>query len=213
LAVRRWPFAVVLVALAVGCGDDSKDESSAQKKGPVPASLRTVESASEDIIDLALAGKRADVVGKARRLQAAAREQQGAELRKRAERVAKLAPSAPLIDVALASNQVFALVPGLFARYDIPVPASVTKLDYLDFEAKLESRAGNDAALSQAVDGLGSTWESLRASVTDAQAARRFDRHVEAMSRLASNSDPQKTQREAQHGLDLVDELEESFDK
>jgi hypothetical protein len=187
--------------------------------------LRTVESASEDIIDLALAGERGQVVRIARKLRSAANGQanrdlakvgvpadQLGELERRAARVAKLAPSAPLLDVALASNQAFALVPDFFARYETPVPAAVTQLDYLDFEAKLESRANNVSRLRQAVAQLGATWDSLRSDVKDTRAADRFNAHVKAIERLTSNADPEKTQREAQHGLDLVDELEESFE-
>ena len=196
----------------VGCGSDkSDDQTTSRTKGPVPPSLRTVESASEDIIDLALAGKRAEVVRDARKLAAAAADEGSPELRKRAARVARLARSAPLVDVALASNQVFALVPGFFARYETPVPATVTELDYLDFEAKLESRAGDAARLRRAVAGLQTTWNSLRADVPDKRAAARYATHVAALARLADNADPAATQREAQHGLDLVDELEGAF--
>lgn len=203
---------MAVAVIAPGCGDDSKDESSTQKAGPVPASLRTVESASEDIIDLALAGKRAEVVSRARKLEAAAKGLGSEELKIRAARVATLAPSAALLDVALASNRVFALVPGFFARYETSVPASVTELDHLDFEAKLESRAHDPAKLRQAVDQLGAIWDSVRPRVNDARAAARFDAHVKAITALADNADPARTQREAQHGLDLVDELEQSFE-
>src|ERR1700752_1404748 len=87
-------MAVALVVLAAGCGDDSSSSSSssssseqqttteASKQLPVPASMRTVESASEDIIDLALAGKRQEVVQKAKRLDAAARGPAAADFEK-----------------------------------------------------------------------------------------------------------------------------------
>jgi hypothetical protein len=206
-------LAVALILLIAGCGDDSTEKTTAaEKKGPVPASLRTVESASEDIIDLALAGKRDEVVQKAKRLDAAAKEEPGGDLKTRAARVAKLAPSAPLLEVALASNQVFALVPGLFAQYETTVPATVTELDYLDFEAKLESRANDRAKLRRAVTQLRTTWDSLRADVPSERAAANFEAHVKSIEQLAGNTDPEKTQREAQHGLDLVDELEQSFE-
>ena len=181
-----------------------------KRKEPIPASLRTVESASEDIIDLALAGKRAAVVERSRELEDAAKRQGGAALETSAARVGRLAPSAPLLDVAVASNETFALVPDLFARYDTPVPASVTRLDYFDFEIKLESKAGDTAKLRRAVVGLQTTWDSLRDDVPDARAAERFDAHVKQVARL-TNAAPERMQREAQHGLDLVDELEESF--
>jgi hypothetical protein len=225
----------VAAAFVAGCGDDSKDNTTAStseaaaaaasKNGPIPASLRTVESASEDIIDLALAGERAEVVRKARALRKAAAGPAAADLAKagvtpdrlrvlkaRAARVAKLAPQAPLLDVALASNQAFALVPNYFARYESPIPSDVTLLDYLDFEAKLESKAGDVAKLQRAIVGLQSTWKSVKPQVEDSEAAANFDAHVKAITKLATNADPDKTQREAQHGLDLVDELEQSFE-
>ena len=91
------------------------------------------------------------------------------------------------------------------------MPASVTKLDYYDFEAKLESRADDVPKLKAAVGGLTGTWGSLRADVPDKRAAAQYESHVKAMARLTDNADPSATQREAQHGLDLVDKLEESF--
>jgi hypothetical protein len=99
----------------------------------------------------------------------------------------------------------------LFARYQTSVPVSVTQLDYFDFEAKLESRAHDTAKLGKALVGLTTTWNSLRDDVPDKRAVARYDAHVKAMAQLADNAQPAKTQREAQHGLDLVDELEESF--
>ena len=45
----------------------------------------------------------------------------------------------------------------------------------------------------------------------DARAVRHFDAHVKALARLGGNTNPEQTQREAQHGLDLVDELEAGF--
>jgi hypothetical protein len=223
---------VALAALvgAGGCGDDSKDEPTtpanpvAERNGPVPQSLRTVESASEDIIDLALAGKRDEVVTQARKLRTAARgqaardlEQAGAPqgqlkiLKERADRVAQRARSAPLLEVALASNQAFSMVPNFFSRYETPVPASVTLLDYLDFEAKLQSLTGDVKKLLGAIVGLRATWDQLRPQVKDSEVADRFEAHVKAMEKLGNNQQAEQTQREAQHGLDLVDELEQSF--
>ena len=121
-----------------------------------------------------------------------------------------MAPDADLLQVALASNRVFGLIAGFFARYDSPVPADVTALDHLDFEAKLESRARNAAALRSAAEGLGRTWVRLRPDVLKAGGARvasRFDAHVERLGRLAAAEDPGAA-KEAQRGLDLVDELE-----
>lgn len=216
--------------LAVGCaacgGDPGRSETTASKN-PIPASLRTVESASEDIIDLALQNKRAAVLAKAKTLNAAADGPAATALRKagtpapeiaefqrRAAVVTRTAADAPLLDVALAANAAFELVPGFFERYDNPVPATVIKLDYLDFAAKLQSLKDNKRELRSLVNSLDATWTGLRSrfvaagggSVTPA-----FDKHVAAMHNLVANRQPARTQREAQHGLDLVDELEHVY--
>jgi outer membrane murein-binding lipoprotein Lpp len=220
-----------LAVLAAGCGGSSKRDSVASAATPAgrpPASLATVESAAEDIIDLALAGDRAKVVTKAKTLVAAAggpaaRALRRAgvspvridELRRRSDRVLRLAPRAPLIEVALASNRAFELVPEFFARFRTEVPAPVLRLDYLDFEAKLQARAGHARQLVAVVRRLETTWSPLRPQIVKAggrRAARAYDAHVHALGALAGRAALARAEREAQHGLDLVDELEAVYD-
>jgi hypothetical protein len=235
-------FAGALAALALaGCGSDDEPTTggrtapppaapaqAAPARGPIPSVLRTVESATEDTIDLALAGRRDKVVRNARKLKAAADGPAATELREagvgaaeitdfraRAADVAKLAPTADLTRVALASNRAFALVPGFFARYTSPVPADVLRLDYLDFEAKLRARVGDARGLGDASRRLGATWVHVRPAVLRAggdRAAARFDAHVAQLGRLVSDGGGRPAEREAQHGLDLVDELEEVYE-
>ena len=190
---------------------------------PIPRALRSAESDAEDTIDLALAGKRARVVAKAEALRAVADGPAAsalrsagvnaadiAEFRARSREVARLAPRADLVDVAIASNHAFALMPGFFAHYDSPIPPAVTSLDHLDFEAKLQARAGHTAAIEPAVVELKRTWSALRPDVVEAggrRVAARFDAHVARMERLAARGG-QAAAREAQRGLDLVDEIE-----
>jgi hypothetical protein len=196
---------------------------SAARHRPIPRALRAAESAAEDTIDLALAGRRDRVVQTAGTLKAAADGPAGAalraagvsgreitEFRARADTVARLAPRARLLEVALASNRAFGLMAGFFARYKSRVPPAVTTLDYLDFEAKLQATADHSAALGSAVTSLDRAWAGLRPDVVEAGGARvaaRFDAHVARMRRLAAEGGPAAA-REAQHGLDLVDELE-----
>jgi hypothetical protein len=200
----------------------------AARHGPIPPALRTAESAAEDTIDLALAGKRAKVVANANALKAVAdgpaeaalraagvSDGQIAEFRARADQVAKLAPKADLLRVALASNSAFGLLPEFFALYDSPVPAAVTALDHLDFEAKLQAKAGAAAALRSAVTRLDRTWLTLRPDVVKSGGARiaaKFNAHVKRMERLAAAGN-RAAGKEAQRGLDLVDELEAVYDR
>ena len=241
----RTALAVALGAVALtGCGGDDRapadegaahhrlagpEQRSAAQRGPVPPILRAVESAAEDTIDLALAGRRAKVVRSARKLKAAADGPAAVKLRAagvgaaeisdfraRAADVARLAPTGDLTRVALASNRAFELVPGFFARYASAVPAGVLRLDYLDFEAKLRARAGDGRGLNGAVRRLGATWAQVRPGVVRAggdRPAARFDVHVARLRQLVVHGDGRSAEREAQHGLDLVDELEEVYER
>jgi hypothetical protein len=225
---------LVAAALVLGstgglaaCGGDSKKPMVTARKAPIPASLRTAESASEDIIDLALQHKRVAVVARAKVLKAVADGPAARALRRsgapaaeivefqhRAAVVARMAAGAPLLDVALASDAAFELVPAFFERYRDRVPATVTTLDYLDFTAKLQSLKANARALEAAVGVLERTWGRLRPHVVAAGGERvvpKFDAHVRAMRKLVANRRPARTQREAQRGLDLVDELERVY--
>ena len=243
--IRRLVVAAMAATLVAACGE-SRERTGAStavktnatggrtavpgtaRHGPIPPALRTAESAAEDTIDLALAGKRAKVVAKANALKAVAdgpaeaalraagvSDGQIAEFRARADEVAKLAPKADLLQVALASNRAFGLIPEFFALYDSPVPAAVTALDHLDFDAKLQAKAGAPAALRSAVTRLDRTWLKLRPDVVKSGGARvaaKFDAHVKRMERLAAGGH-RAAAKEAQHGLDLVDELEAVYDR
>jgi hypothetical protein len=207
----------------------TRSATPAAARKPIPPGLRIVESASEDTIDDALAGRRAAVVRKARRLQAAAagpvaRELRAAgvpaatiaDFRARAERVARLATKADLLQVALASNHAFESIAGFYALYRSRIPAPVSRLDYLDYEAKLQAKAGNATALRTATAGLAATWRQLRPGFIQAGGARvapRFDAHVARMRRLAAVDDRAQAIREAQRGLDLVDVLEHVYER
>jgi hypothetical protein len=229
--------AVALAAggLGAGCGGDhgaapaQEARATTTGRGPIPAGLRTAESAAEDTIDLALAGRREEVVEKAAALDAAAHGAVAAELRaagvseatiadfrSRADRVARLAREGDLLAVALASNHAFEAVAGFFALYESRVPADVTRLDHLDFEAKLRARGGDRTAVRSAAVRLGRIWAKLRPGVVGAggeAVAHRFDGHVAKLGRLGRAGGLAGVEREAQHGLDLVDELERVYER
>src|SRR3954453_15852162 len=111
----------VAVVLLAGCGGSDESTATAPRtqtaaaaaaapRGPVPPAVSTVESAAEDTIDFALAGRRAKGVGPGRRPQPAPARAPGAALRRagvssaqvadfrrRATEVARLAPHAALL--------------------------------------------------------------------------------------------------------------------
>src|SRR3954452_10531851 len=213
-------LACALVLGACG-GGGNETTATAPQRGPVPASLRAVESAAEDTIDFAVAGRRARALRTARTLEtdaggAAARDLRAAGVpdseiagfRRRASVPARLAPHADLLRVALAANRAFAYVPVFFARYRTKVPAGVQNLDHLDYEAKMQAIAHDDLALRGAALQLARSWRGRRRDVLrrkgGARVAARYDAHVARLQRLTGEA----ARREAQRGLDLVDEVE-----
>jgi hypothetical protein len=231
-------LALGLAANAFGCGGSNESDKTTSTKEtektttqatqePVPRSLNTVESAAEDTIDFAHAGNRAKVVATARKLRRAAAGPASADLRKagvpadtitalqdRARLVSSLARTADFLRLSLGANQVSALMPELFAHYATTIPPAVQRLDYVDREAQLRSRAGDETSVGAAVEDLSSTWTALRPDVIKAGGAKvaaRFSRHVAAMRRLAKGSNAAALQKEAAIGLELVDRLEDAF--
>jgi hypothetical protein len=209
-------------------GAAEEGEAAKEKTGSVPSSLDAVESGAEDTIDFARQGSRSKVVGAVHELRSAL-DPASTDLRKagvpadrlqalkaRVRVLQSLAPHGDLDRVSLAANQISALMPEFFDRYDVPVPPDVLQLDYLDREAQLRSVVGDTDTVKSAVDQLSSTWRGLRSRVIDAGGRRimaRFNRHVASMQRLVRDPKSRALQKEAAVGLELVDELERQFRK
>ena len=136
------------------------------------------------------------------------------ELKVRAAEVKRIVARGKPIKVALAANRAFELVPDFFTAYSDPVPAQVTRLDYLEFEAKLRALAGDRGRTADAVSGLRVAWKELRKKVRRVRpggtaAKDHFDGHVRRMRELVeADASLERIAREAQAGLDLVDEIE-----
>jgi hypothetical protein len=216
---------VASAVLAAGC---SRSGEGNEGRSSVPKSLSRAESAAEDSIDLILAGKRDQAVKSASKLDelaqrdlpddlegTASKEELG-ELQARAAELAKIAPTGEPIAVALAANHAFEVVAGLFGKFPSDVPGSVLVLDYLEFEAKLRSLAHDIEPLRAVVTRVAATWAELAKTFPagdKAGAVRgRFDAHVTALTSMAAaGTDFDGMANEAQHGLDLVDEIEEVY--
>jgi hypothetical protein len=193
---------------------------------PVPARLTALESHAEDLVDVALAHDRVRTVATARALAASAGgatvstlraagapAAEIAALRARVATASRLSRAGPYVSLALASNEVSGVVAGLYARFSDPVPVAVRRLDYLDREAQLRSLAGQRDAVPALVARLAATWAPLRPSVVahgGLAVAASYAAHVAAMRRLQS-APGGALRREAENGLNLVDELEGVF--
>ena len=215
---------LVLAMAGAACGGGEGDEGSEGRRS-VPGSLSQAESAAEDTVDLILAGKRDQAIRSAGKLDKLAhgdlekdlagtvsKEELG-DFQARAADVSRLAPDGEPIAVALAANRTFELVVRFFGRYQTDVPGSVLFLDYLDFEAKLRALAHELDPVRAVVGQLSKTWGELAPSLPSgnkaATARTQFEAHVAAMTTLvAAGTDFDGMAKEAQNGLDLVDEIE-----
>jgi hypothetical protein len=218
---------VLVLTVAVGgaaaCGGGGESDSRS-----VPKTLRKAGAAAEDSIDLILAGKRDGTVRQtaaldqlaqgdlARDLEGIITKEELGELQGRAAELARIAPDGEPIEVALAANHAFELIARLFGRFESGVPGAVMMLDYSDLEAKLRAMGREIDGVRSAVDRLSTTWSELvRAFPSGDKAAdsrARFEAHAAAMATLvAAGTDFDAMAREAEHGLDLVDEVEAVF--
>lgn len=191
----------------------------------VPKPLTRAETAAEDVIGFLEKGQPAKSQAETRILRRLAHGQAASVLRQagvpearinalqqRADRTAKLSMAgSPPMRVSLAANSVSQLMPGFYARYQDPVPASVLKLDYLEREVHLRSQTGEKAKVRQTVRQLDATWRQVRPQLIQAggtQVAQAYDQHVSA---LKGGSTATATQNQAVQGLDLVDKMEGVF--
>jgi hypothetical protein len=87
------------------------------------------------------------------------------------------------IDLVVGKREVIKRAQALKAAADGPASADVTRLDYLDFEAKLRARAGDVAELRRTIVRRGQACAGLRPSVVGAGGTRvapKFDSHAAA---------------------------------
>jgi len=216
---------VALAVFGAACGRGSEEN---EGRKSIPRSLSRAESAAEDSIDLILADKRDKAIRSAatldqlaqrdlaKDLEGVASKEELGELQARAAELARIAPSGEPIAVALAANHAFELIAQLFGKFHSDVPGTVLVLDYLDFEAKLRALAHDIDPVRATVTRLATTWSELAKNFPSGDKAiavrGRFDAHVAAMTSMATaGTDFDGMATEAQHGLDLVDEIEEVY--
>ena len=202
-----------------------KAVQAAAAKSTVPKPLTRAETAAEDVIGFLETGKPAKSKAEARILRTLAHGRAADALRRagvpeaqikafqqRADRTQKLSlANARGLQVSLAANSVSRLMPDFYARYQDPVPAAVLKLDYLDREVHLRSQAGHHARVDRTVRQLEATWQRVRPQLVKAdgtKVATAYDQHVNALKHGGTAA---ATQRQAVHGLDLVDQMEGVF--
>lgn len=191
----------------------------------MPQSLTRAETAAEDVIGFLEHGQVAKSKAEARILRRLAYGPAADVLRRsgvsaarirvfqqRADRTARLSTAgSSALAVSQAANDVSQLMPGFYARFRDPVPATVLALDYLDRQVQLDVRAGQNAKLGATVRRLEASWQQLRPQLIKAGGAALatcYDRHVNALKRGGTAS---TMERAAVSGLSIVDKMETVF--
>jgi hypothetical protein len=108
-----------------------------------------------------------------------------------------------------------ASTPGRGARSSTSASGATLRSAHPHADERLQAKAGAAAALRSAVTRLDRAWLKLRPDVVrsgGARVAAKFDAHVKRMQRLAAAGN-RSAGKEAQHGLDLVDDLEAVYDR
>jgi hypothetical protein len=228
-------LAAGLLVVPAACGEHASPNQAARTTTPVqtapppnstvPAELTRAETAAEDVIGFLEQRKPAKSKAEARILADLAHGQAAASLRlakvpaprikafqQRADRTRRLSSrNARPLPVSLAANSVSQLMPSFYAHYHDPVPPTVLKLDYLDREVQLRSQAGQRTKVRGAVRKLQATWRQLRPQLVKrggTKEAKAYDRHVSALKRGGRAT---AIQKQAVHGLDVVDKMEGVF--
>lgn len=209
----RWhPFA---------SGDSGAPSGSATPGSGVPASVRRIRAAAENVIDGLADGRPTDAAREAHVLHELAHGIAAADLRRagvacaqvgalqaRASSVAGLAGRGRGEATAQAANQVLQLVPQLYAGLGDPLSAELIKLEYLEREIALRSRAGETKAVDSAVKELDAIWTGLRERTVAAgggQLAAEYRLHLRALQRSAG---PAAVREQVPHGLPMVDRID-----
>jgi hypothetical protein len=212
-----------VVFALVGCAGTQGPAANA-----IPAALQQIESQAEDAYDHALASNHEAIASDASsissgwrsfRAQAAGDGAGAADLSAMDAAVSAFSGSAAtstdVVALARAANGVSATMDELFALYEAPVPPEVLSLDYLGREIVLDARAGDSAAARTDIDELEATFASIRARLVAGggdQVATDYDASVAAMRADVAVEDAASLQRDANAGLEIVDEMEGVFE-
>lgn len=187
----------------------------------VPASVRRVRAAAENVIDGLADGRPTDAAREAHVLHELARGAAAADLRRagveraqvgalqaRASSVAGLAGRGRGEATAQAANRVLQLVPQLYAGLGDALSAELITLEYLEREIALRSRAGQTKAVDSAVKKLGAIWTGLRERTVAAgggELAAEYDLHLGALQRCDG---PAVVREQVPSGLSIVHRID-----
>ncbi len=230
---RLHTIALLISAVLLGLGMSScASETSSTVTAPaaavsVPAQLDNVESAAEDAYDLALSG---DINGARAKAQAlsddwdnfkpdAVNAGASSQLVQQVDQAVTAftqtaSQSSNKFAVARAANGVSRYMDQLYRLYSPTVPPAVMRLDYLGRELALDGRQGRLQQARQTLTTTRSTWQALQPTLIDAggqTVAGGYATTLDAIAAAIDRGDGAQLTRQANHSLDLVDDMERVF--
>ena len=224
LAMRRIVFAV-LVCLGPGLCSCSEEEAGSK----IPATLAELEGVAEDAYDLALLGKTSAVQTDAKQLVSLWKKfqddakQQGVgskDLVQLGDAITALDDGSGTagsdVNLARLANAVSRRMSAFYAAFDAEAVTELLDLDYLGREVALDGLDGVVMDAIADVDEIEALWSQIRARTVAAggkQQAADFDASVTALRMAIAAKDAPMLVKRANAELDLVDEIEQVFDK
>jgi len=213
--------------LIIGFGTAGAATPSQKTNAQVPTTLQAIESNAEDIIDLAGTGGWTQVLKKV-----ASISNSWAIYRKQAAGIGLSESMKQSFDSALkrleresaaknrdatmqSANDLSAVVVDMYGLYNPAIPADVGRLDVLERQVVLDTKAGKWDAAEQSLAKVKIVWDRLKPSVEThhgANLTKQFQENLldQTMALQARNKTILVSQ--ANHALDLVDGLEKLYE-
>lgn len=113
-----------------------------------------------------------------------------------------------------ASNDISAVVVDLFDLYHPAIPVDVGRLDVLERQIVLDVAAGDFVGAEEVLANVNAVWVTLKPSVLAHQGeatAQQFEASLAAQAEALSEQDAGTLNREANDGLEIVDDMERLY--
>jgi len=197
-----------------------------ENSGSVPNSLQTIESAAEDIIDIAPGGDwdeiNSQVTGIAEAwtsYQAQATKDGASQaLQDRFTQALSELQAATVAKDTLAimqtANDLSAAVVELFGIYTPAIPADIGRLDVLERQVVLDVAADDYEAAATSLENVKSVWQNVKPSVlahNGEEVATEFENSIALQESALNAQDGTSLTSEAKNGLEIVDALEQLY--
>jgi hypothetical protein len=222
ILIRFLPPLIVVSLLLAACGA----QPPTSMLSTVPNSLKTIEAAAEDIIDLAPSGNwdkiNTDVTGianawKSYQPQAGkdgVSQKIQAAMTSAIERLQTASTAQDAAETMQGSNDVSAAVVEMFALYNPKVPADIGRLDVLERQVILDVAAKDYSAAMENLDKTKAVWEEVKPLVLEhngKDVAEEFDASLAAQESALNDKDDSALTSEARNALEIVDALERLY--